>query len=146
MFHGWSQMQHLPKFMIAPVYVYLPSLILIQTGLCCIYRLQNNCMRHLLLLVLVKKSFPYTRLTSRYDERYSNFYLRIDQAENLHLLSDKKTTSICIKVHIISNHIISYQTISSFTQEIPNTLLLFGPCLFVCLCFCIVLLCRCTVC
>ena len=139
-------MQHLPKFMIAPVYVYLPSLILIQTGLCCIYRLQNNCMRHLLLLVLVKKSFPFTRLTSRYDERYSNFYLRIDQAENLHLLSDKKTTSICIKVHIKSYHIISYQTISSFTQETPNTLLLLGPCLFVCLCFCIVLLSRCTVC
>ena len=40
------------------------------------------------------------RLTTRYDERYSNLYLRIEQAENLHLLADKKTTSIGIKVHL----------------------------------------------
>ena len=136
MFHGWSQMQHLPKFMIAPVYVYLPSLILIQTGLCCIYRLQNNCMRHLLLLVLVNKSFHHTRLTSRYDERYSNFYLRIDQAENLHLLSDKKTTSICIKVHIKSYHIIS-NNIKLHTGN-PKYIVVTHK-------FCIVLLSRCTV-
>jgi len=49
------------------------------------------------------EQFPMIRLTSRYDERYSNFYLRIDQAENLHLLSDKKTTSICIKVYRLLN-------------------------------------------
>ena len=40
------------------------------------------------------------RLTTRYDERYSNLYLRIEQAENLHLLADKKMTSIGIKVHL----------------------------------------------
>ena len=102
-------------------------MILIQTALCCIYGLQNLCMIYLLLLVLFKKSFHHTRLTSRYDERYSNFYLKIDQAENLHLLSDKKTTSICIKVFII----ISYHIISNHTGN-PKYIVVTWP-LFVCL-------------
>ena len=83
-------------------------------------------MIYLLLLVLFKKSFHHTRLTSRYDERYSNFYLKIDQAENLHLLSDKKTTSICIKVFII----ISYHIISNHTGN-PKYIVVTWP-LFVC--------------
>ena len=99
---------------------------MIQTALCCIYGLQNLCMIYLLLLVLFKKSFHRTRLRSRYDERYSNFYLKIDQAENLHLLSDKKTTSICIKVFII----ISYHIISNHTGN-PKYIVVTWP-LFVC--------------
>ena len=38
------------------------------------------------------------RLTTRYDERYSNLYIRLEQGENLQMLSDKKISTICIKV------------------------------------------------
>ena len=38
------------------------------------------------------------RLTTRYDERYSNLYFRLEQGENLQMLSDKKISTICIKV------------------------------------------------
>merc|ERR1719370_1885519 len=42
--------------------------------------------------------FPMLRLTTRYDERYSNLYIRLEQGENLQMLFDKKISAICIKV------------------------------------------------
>ena len=51
------------------------------------------------------------RLTTRYDERYSNLYIRLEQGENLQMLSDKKISTICIKVHLKF----------SFRSEIENS-------------------------